>query len=266
MPKTLKLAIGQMCGLLRDLDTNMATACSLSENAADQGARVIILPEGCLTGNAFAREHQPVLTAEPATFGRLREIATRRNITICAGFAIECEDKVNIVYAIVAPAGSVLFQHKATRTSMEPEFLVAWPDATRQVFDVGGVRTVVVICSEDGASNIVPAVSNAGPELILHCSAGSIPKEEALDREPTPDEQADHDAEMLKPRLNAEAKVKASGIARAGCNQLGFDGQTYWPGNSFAVDHTGETRLWLKGTKIISEMQPVVQTVELAVS
>ena len=87
-----------------------------------------------------------------------------------------------------------------------------------------------------------------------------------MDREPTVEELADHDAEMLEPRRAAEAKAKASGIARAGSNQLGFDGQTYWPGNSFAVDHTGETRLWLKGTKVIAEMKPVVQTVELAVS
>lgn len=64
-------AIGQMrtAPLDRPSD-NMAEALRLAEEAAAGGARLLVLPEGCLTGNALRDPaRQAVLPEDPAALG-----------------------------------------------------------------------------------------------------------------------------------------------------------------------------------------------------
>ena len=45
----------------------------------------------------------------------------------------------------------------------------------------------------------------------------------------------------------AAQQARLTGMPKAGANPLGFDGETWWPGNSYAVDARGEVVLWLPG-------------------
>ena len=266
MTQTLRVAIGQTVSLLHNTESNMAQACRLAAEAAEQGAKLILLPEGCLTGNALSSPAmQATLPVDAAAFEPLRRVAAEGGITICAGFATPFGEKFNVVHAIVQPDGKIFFQRKATRASTEPTFLAPWPDATREVFEVDGVRVVMVICSEMSGKEVRAAVEAVNPQLILHCSAGSVPKDQVCENDPSPEILTEIEQGMRRVVDGTIKRVAEQGIPRMGANPIGFDGETYWPGNSFAIDATGIVRLWMMGTHVVARMAPSVEIVDMPI-
>lgn len=248
-PSSLRVAIGQMNARLGDVDGNIREAVRLSSLAAAEGARLIILPEGCLTGNAIGSPaQQETLSLEPGPFRPLCECAADHGIAICAGFAAVFGEKFNIVHAIVESSRRVLFQRKAFRATTEPEFLAPWPDPARTMFNVDGARVAIVICSEMGVKPVMDDLARRAPDIVLHPSAGHMNEQELLrsGRPSTPEARA---FEMNCRRVveRAAQRVKERGIPLLGANPVGYDGATWWPGNSYGVDAGGTVRLWLKG-------------------
>jgi len=262
MSRSLRLAIAQANALLGDTAANIAETARLARAAASQGARLIILPAGGLTGNALTGPaRQATLPCEPAPFEPLAAVARERQITICAGFATPLGGAFNIVHAIVAPDG-IRFQHKAAKASTEPPFLTPWPDPERVVFTVDGARIALMICSEYAAKPCQEALARAEADLVLHPSAGRLRDDEVLQpgQPATPAARAFPDvARQVVER--AAVRIREAGIPRAGANPIGFDGEVYWPGNSYAVDAAGRVVMWLKG-----ENDPVRMSASLAVA
>ena len=135
-----------MVGRLKKTKENMAKACTLVKDAAQKGARLVLFPEGCLNGNSFTQEKQDYMNADPSEFRMLQEMADRYNITVCIGFTAPLADKFNNAFAIIRPENGILFQFKCARSNQEPEFLASYEDEKRTIFEVDGVRTVIVIC------------------------------------------------------------------------------------------------------------------------
>ena len=71
--KILRVAIGQIVGKLGATSENMATACRISHEAAQGGAKLILFPEGALNGNALTREKQDFLQAHTKPQQRRRQ-------------------------------------------------------------------------------------------------------------------------------------------------------------------------------------------------
>jgi len=261
---TLLIAIGQTVPRLQDTEANMAEACRLAAEAGREGARLILLPEGCLTGNSLSvPEKQATLPVEPAAFADLQAVAREGDITICAGFATPCEDKFNIVHAIVGP-DRVRFQRKAFLASTEPPFLAACPDPAREVFHVDGVRTVITICSEFGAPPVMTAVAAAGPHLILHPSAGRMDDDEVIDDGEALTEAARRFPDKSRDTIrNAALDVAEHGIPRLAANPIGFDGETWWPGNSYAIASNGTIVATIPGENSPNRMQACIAVEEL---
>jgi predicted amidohydrolase len=245
---------------------NRATACRLSREAARQGARLIVFPEGCLTGNALSGpDQQAVLPVEPGAFEDLSRVASACGITICAGFITSYGAGFNTAQAIIEPSGAVRFQRKAFRANTEPPFLRAWPDPAREVFEVEGVRVAIAICSEFGAPGVREALAQAAPDLVLHPSAGSMKPEQVWhDGEPLSPAMLAFDPDCRLVVTRAAEAVKRSGLPKMGTNPIGFDGETWWPGNSYAVDGGGRVVLWLKGRNKPVWMQSSVAVADMA--
>jgi NAD+ synthase (glutamine-hydrolysing) len=263
--RTLRIAVGEMPAHLGDVSGNMREACRLSVDAAHQGARLIVLPEGCLTGNARASAgRQSSLPAEPAALQPLIEVATSHGITICAGFATPLGEGFNMVQAAVCPTGAVLLQRKAFRAKAEPDFLLAWPDSTRVLFDVDGVRTIMVICSEYASPTVRASIASLKPDLILHPSAGCMQQGELqVGRAPVSSEAQGFAAQCRRVVDLAAQDVRMARVAKVGANPLGFDGETWWPGNSFGLDATGAIRLWLPGENCPERMASRIRVADL---
>ena len=234
----------------------------MSEEAAAAGARLVLFPEGCLNGNAMRREQQDSMLLEPAAFASLQATANKDDIVICVGFTVPVSDKMNNAFAIIQPAKPLLIQYKCWRSRLEPEFLMAWPDATRTVFEVDGVRCVISICCEYGMEWIDKAVHASDPDMILNPSAGSIKPDQVQFGEPTAaTDQFRKDCSMFMDR--AVESVKKTGLVKVSTNPLGFDGETWWPGNSYIVGGDGSVLVWRKGENRPEHMGPTVDVVSV---
>jgi predicted amidohydrolase len=265
--RRLCVAIGHFNARLGDVRGNTDEVCRLSRRAASQGTKLILFPEGCLTGNALHDlSQQALLPVDPAAFVALRDTAVEQGIAICAGFVAPADGKANVVHAIALPDGQVLFQRKAFRTTEEPAFLMAWPDPARTVLEVEGVRAVVVICSEYGAPAVERELAAVRPDIILHPSAGRMTEAHIL--KPGVDRSAavaGIAAECRAVLDSACKKVAQRGIPKLGANPLGFDGATWWPGNSFIIDAQGRVAAWLPGENDPARMAPAIAVAEIAV-
>ncbi|QWZ06891.1 carbon-nitrogen hydrolase family protein [Nocardioides panacis] len=88
-PGRLRLAAGQAVSVPGDLATNVATAVSLVRDAADQGARVVVLPELFLTGyDEAAWTHDASLDLDDAALEPLSEVARSRSVVVVVGAAV----------------------------------------------------------------------------------------------------------------------------------------------------------------------------------
>ncbi len=246
----MKTAIGQMqVGPLDKPEDNMAEACRLARDAAAAGARLLLLPEGCLTGNALTDPaRQAALPAEPGAFAPLSRIARQTGITLCAGFTTRVDGGFTVAHAILLPDGAVRFQHKAFRASGEPKHLKAWPDPARAPFTVDGRTVIIAICSEFGPGVIMDEVLRCKPDLILHPSAGRMKEEEVWQA------GRDQDPPVRNFLSNCRTVVEkaaqnplAAGIPRLSANPVGFDGETWWPGNAYALSGAGAILAWVEG-------------------
>jgi predicted amidohydrolase len=267
MTQSLRVAVGQMTARLHDTQNNVTEACRLSAEAAAQGARLILLPEGCLTGNAILDpSRQATLPLEPPPFAAIQAVADESGITICPGFVAPEGELFNLVQAIIRPHEAILFQRKATRYGGEPEFLTAWPDATRQCFEVEGVRVAVVICSEWGAAPVEASLTKAAPQILLHSSAGKLQRHELVAEDAAEATIEAFHEEQRKVVEIAATDVAHRGIPKLAANPIGFDGEEWWPGNSYVIDGNGSILLNLRAEGRPSDMTASVGAVDLPIS
>lgn len=266
MPRSLRVAIGQMAGLLKQDDANLETACRLATEAATRGARLILLPEAALTGLSLEdRRMQSTLPVSWDKFIPLLDIAQQRDITICAGFVSQFGGRFNVAHAIILPSGEVRFQRKAVRANGEPDFLGLWPDPRRTVFEVDGIRVAVVIGGEMESERIVSATKSVLPQLVLHPTARPLPAHQVRHEDPCPDETEACEQEPLGPAVQRAHAFADGPIPQVTANPIGFDGVTWWPGGSYAIDADGEIKLHLPGTDVAPRMKPSVGVTGLRV-
>jgi predicted amidohydrolase len=85
----LRVAAAQAESVSGDVDANVATAVSLVDIAAEQGARVVVLPELFLTGyDPAAWVHDNSLVLDDDRLGPLTEAARRHSVVVVAGAAV----------------------------------------------------------------------------------------------------------------------------------------------------------------------------------
>lgn len=266
--KTLRVAVAQFTSRLGDTSGNMAEVARLSREAARQGARLILFPEGCLTGNAIEDTgEQAVLPLEAEAFLPLRQIADQQLITICAGFATPYKDKFNLVQAILQPGQNVLFQRKAWRAPSEPVFLEPWPDPQRVPLVVEDIRLAITICSEYGAPPIEEALAQVKPAVLLQPSAGRLLEEQVWKDGAKPSAAAAAFSKEYRAVLQrATQDARKRQVAKLVANPIGFDGATWWPGNSFVIDAAGKTLAWLEGENRPAQMKAAVGVADLTIA
>ena len=116
-PGPLRVAAAQATSVPRDVAANVATACSLVATAADQGARVVVLPELFLTGYAPEEwRHDDSLALDPSTGSghrdeRLRplaDLARERGVTVVTSAAVRrALDASTLSAVVLTPDGEV---------------------------------------------------------------------------------------------------------------------------------------------------------------
>jgi predicted amidohydrolase len=170
--RRLRVSAVQMESAPGDKEANFSKVERLVREAAEQGVRLILFPECCLTGYWFIRnlpEEQLAALAEPVPNGpsvhRLADLAQKHQLTIGAGLVEASGAGVFFnTYVVVLPNGTLhrhrklhAFEHPAIRSGSE-----------YTVFDLPeGWRVGILICYDCNIIENVRITALQGAEILL---------------------------------------------------------------------------------------------------
>ena len=134
----MRLGAGQAVSVSGDLAANVATAARLTARAADEGVRVLVLPEAFLTGYDDAAFRGPLPSADGldgAWLDPLRTAAADGDVVVVVGTALQRGDHRRLSQVVVRPDGS-------TTAPYDKQFL---DGAEKELFTVGDHGTSIAV-------------------------------------------------------------------------------------------------------------------------
>ncbi|NUR07454.1 MAG: carbon-nitrogen hydrolase family protein [Nocardioidaceae bacterium] len=158
----LRVASAQAESVPGDVAANVATAVSLVTEAADAGARVVVLPELFLTGyDPQVWTHDHSLALDDERLDPLREVARARSVLVVAGAAVRrALDESTLSLLVVPPDGEL-------GAPYDKQHLFAHE---REFFSPGGHGTTVALDGWDLALGV--CYDGCFPEHALSAAAG----------------------------------------------------------------------------------------------
>lgn len=172
LPRPLRVASVQFESTPADKEANFRKIEAFTADAAKRGVRLIVFPEGCVSGYWFVRNltlPQLAALAEPIPSGpstqRLIELARQHNLTVGAGWFEAGEHGAFYnSYVVALPDGTIhrhrklhAFEHEAVRNGSE-----------LTVFDLPeGVRVGVLICYDCNLVENVRMTALRGAEILI---------------------------------------------------------------------------------------------------
>jgi predicted amidohydrolase len=175
--KTYKMAMAQMMVEAGKLDANLDRATERIGEAANKGAKIILLPEvmdlGWTDPSAKIMAYE---IPDGKTCRRLRDAAVKNNIYVCAGIVEKNKDNIYNAAVIIDPSGKVILTHRKLNEL----------DIAHELYDQGDKLNVVhtplgtlglYICADATAKGNVLSYSLGymGADIILSPSAWAVP-------------------------------------------------------------------------------------------
>jgi 5-aminopentanamidase len=168
-PAIVGLACVQLAPEFGDLTGNRGRAAAAIRDAARAGADLIVLPELCTTGYAFADRAEALQYSEPADGPSIREwraLASEHGAVIVAGFCERDPDGApRNSAAVVQPDGACTIYRKTHLWDREQTTFVAGLEPP-PVVDTAAGRIGLAICYDAFFPEVMRALAVAGAELI----------------------------------------------------------------------------------------------------
>ncbi|MDT5396786.1 MAG: 5-aminopentanamidase, partial [Mycobacterium sp.] len=210
-----------------DTDGNRVAARTAIEQAAGDGAQIVVLPELASSGYVFADRSELVSLAEPCDGPSVTEwanLATAFGVTIVAGFPEAAGDAVYNSAAVVDPTGLRGVYRKAHLWDTENAVFDRADDLPLLV-DTEHGRIGVMICYDVEFPEWVRAVALEGADLL--CAPVNWPL--------LPRPEGERPTEMV--RVLAGAGMNRMPIAV--CDRAGVERGQHWIGGSVIIDADG---------------------------
>ncbi len=152
-----------------DVEQNRALATDAIEAAARSGAQVVVLPELCTTGYAFADRSQASELGEPAdgpTLAGWRALAAEHRVVIVGGFCeLDRERRPRNSAAVVDPRGVRCVYRKTHLWDREQLIFVAGSEPP-PVIETAVCSLGLAICYDAFFPEVMRALALAGAEVI----------------------------------------------------------------------------------------------------
>ena len=217
-----------MAPVLGDVDRNRATTVAVITEAADRGARVIVLPELASSGYAFTDAAEALAAAEPAdgpTVQAWAALARERDLVIVGGFCERDDQGRPRNSAVIVDAGGVRAIYRKVHLWDRERLIFIPGDEAPPVVDTGVGLVSAVICYDLEFPEWVRLPALAGARLLCaptNWPRGSWPAGE-------------RPGEIT--RALVDAAVNRMFIAV--CDRVGTERGQEWVGGSAIIDPDG---------------------------
>ncbi|MEV0355428.1 carbon-nitrogen hydrolase family protein [Nocardia sp. NPDC050697] len=166
--KSTRAAVVQMTAAPFDLAGNAAVIERYLRRAAADGARLVVLPELCVTGYTVAPELADISDPIPGPTGdRLAGLAAALDLTVVTAIATRGADGLlRDTGVVVTPDGIAAAGAKRCLWGPEPGIFAPGAPHERIVADTPVGRVGVAICYEAGFPEVVRQLALDGAEII----------------------------------------------------------------------------------------------------
>ena len=263
----LKIGIAFPMVIPADIDGNIRRMAPLVEEAARQGARVVVFSECGLNGyDLHGRGLATAFATNAAPLQAVADLARAHQVVLLVGFF---EREGNAIYntaAAIYPDGRRVFQRKHNAGEIEAALnQIACGPAERQYFDIDGFRCAMVICADYGVPKLFEDMAAAHCDVAfgLIAGAGSVGWGfYQVEMHTGGRRQAYFDLEAKQPHYPKDMVEKslALDLAQVAVNQRGWVPEMgyFHPGCGFVVDRTGEVTATIPGRFIFEHLRPEV--------
>lgn len=243
--RELTLAVLQLPLASPDEAQNIAAVSALVEQAADQGAQVILPPE-LFSGEYFCRDEEEALfalarpTAEHPSVLAMQELARKHGVVIPTSFFERDGHHYYNTLAMIGPDGAIMGTYRKSHIpdgpGYEEKYYFRPGNDGFKVWDVscngGTARIGVGICWDQWYPECARVMALKGAELLLYPTAiGSEPYDADLDT-----------SRMWRRAMIGHAVSNCMPVAAA--NRIGHEGpddrQQSFYGHSFISDEWGD--------------------------
>ena len=168
-PAIVGLACAQLAPEFGDLTGNRRRAAAAIRDAAAAGSDLVVLPELCTSGYAFADRAEALRYSEAAdgpSVSEWRELARRHRITIVAGFCERDPDGApRNSAAVVESNGACTIYRKTHLWDREQTTFIAGREPP-PVLDTAAGRIGVAICYDAFFPEVMRGLALAGADVI----------------------------------------------------------------------------------------------------
>jgi len=166
----IRVAAVQMDVALSQVAANRDRMLARLDEAAAEGARLIVFPECALTGYGFASRAEALAHAEPIpgpSIARFTEACTRRGVHAVFGLLERAGDRLYNACALVGPAGLVASYRKVHLPFLGVDRFVDPGDRPFAVHDAGGLRVGMHICYDGSFPETGRILALEGADLLV---------------------------------------------------------------------------------------------------
>ena len=159
----------QLSPVLGDTAGNRARSVDALAVAAERGARLVVLPELCTSGYAFADAAEARAAAEPVDGPSVRawhEAAREHGLVVVAGLCeLDADGALRNSAVVVDPTGVLAVYRKTHLWDREPEIFVPG-DLAPPVLDTAAGRIGLAVCFDAAFPEHIRRAALAGAEIV----------------------------------------------------------------------------------------------------
>lgn len=175
--KNYKLAMAQMMVEAGKPAANLDRATERIHEAAQKGAKIIVLPEvmdlGWTDPSAKTMAYE---IPGGKTCRRLRDAAAKNNIYVCAGIVEKDKDKIYNAAVIIDPSGKVILTHRKLNELDIAHDLYDQGDKLNVVHTPLGTLGLYICADATAQGNVLSnALGYMGADIILSPCAWAVP-------------------------------------------------------------------------------------------
>ena len=172
-PKTLSVALVQFDSIAEKTSHNLKQMERLTREAVQNGARLVMFHEGCLTDYTPRLEELAEPVPGPTT-KKMTALARELNCMISFGLSEREDSRFYITQAFIDPAGLIYRYRKSWlwRDASDKGYRNEWarydPGTGPELFKINGIKATCFICADGEAPRCIERAKELKPELVFY--------------------------------------------------------------------------------------------------